>query len=173
MFPKIAGTPIQENNPGWLIIYFHVYTVIPVSISHHHKRGQVGLKWLADWLLGYFESKVCPITSFCPFYHSSTSKSSSTCLSTNFRPTSGRRSMTIMSTDTRERCLTRKAFWKNWTNHYERYQKTIHKFITCLQIDNKLTFVPSGNSQLQLPEAGGVHAAVRQRRSKLCDSNAN
>lgn len=132
-------------------------------------------------VVGNFGSKVCPETSantltLCPFYLLSTSKLSNTCLSTNFRPTSGRRSMTTMSTDTRARCSMRKAFWKNWTSHYERYQLPTDNstlLITCLQTHSKLISTPPGNSQLQLPEASGVHAALRQRRSQLCDSNVN
>lgn len=53
-------------------------------------------------------------------------------------------------------------------------QETVHtQLITCVKTDSKLTSAPPGNSQLQLPEAGGVHAALRQRRSQLCDSNVN
>ncbi len=50
----------------------------------------------------------------------STNKWSSTCPSTSCLPTSDRKSTTIMSTDTRARCLMRRAFWENSASLSER-----------------------------------------------------
>ena len=50
----------------------------------------------------------------------STNKWSSICPSTSCRLTSDRKSMTTMSTDTKARCLMRRAFWENSASPSER-----------------------------------------------------
>ncbi len=64
----------------------------------------------------------------------STNKWSSTCHSTNCPPTSDRKSMTTTSTDTRARCLMKRASSRSLMSRCARYEDTHAFTVMCLFI---------------------------------------
>ncbi|CAL8312340.1 unnamed protein product [Gadus morhua 'NCC'] len=75
--------------------------------------------------IGHATALIQSLDSFQSSTRKSTNKWSSTCRSTSCLQTSGRRSMTTTSTDTRARCLMRRASSRSSTSRLERKSSTL------------------------------------------------